>query len=91
VSQLLAAHEWYVAEFYWKRGEAMGTVLRLRTLLKQYPDTGFEQRALYLLGRAYMKVGRPQDAKKSFQTLVERFPKDAHAGDARRALGKLGS
>jgi outer membrane protein assembly factor BamD len=90
VSQLLAAHEWYVAEFYWKRNEPMGTVLRLRTLLKQYPDVGYDEKALFLLGRAYVKVGRKEDAKKSFETLVERYPRHGLADDARRELASLG-
>jgi outer membrane protein assembly factor BamD len=90
VSKLLAAHEWYVADFYWKRGEAMGTVLRLRTLLKQYPDVGYDEKALYRLGQAYVKVGRKEDAKKSFETLVERYPKHNLSDDARRQLKGLG-
>ena len=91
VGQLLAAHEWYVATFYWKRGQAMGTVLRLRTLLKQYPDVGYDEEALFLLGRAYAKTGRKEDAKKSFQTLVDRYPKHRRAGDARHELASLGT
>jgi outer membrane protein assembly factor BamD len=90
VARLLAEHEWYVAKFYWKRGQAMGTVLRLRALLKQYPDVGYDEEALYLLGQAYLKVGRKEDAKKSFETLLERFPKHGHADDARAQLKGLG-
>lgn len=90
VSKLLAEHEWYVANFYWKRKQPMGTVLRLRTLLKQYPDVGYDEQALFLLGEAYLKVGRKEDAKKSFETLVSRFPKHDLAGDARGKLKELG-
>jgi outer membrane protein assembly factor BamD len=90
VSRLLAEHEWYVAKFYWKREQPMGTVLRLRTLLKQYPDAGYEEEALYLLGQAYLKVGRKEDAKKSFETLVTRYPKHSKADDARAHLKGLG-
>lgn len=90
VARLLANHEWYVAEYYWKRDQPMGTVLRLRTLLKQYPDVGYDEEALFLLGQAYLKVGRKEDAKKSFQALVERFPKHNLAGDARSRLKDLG-
>jgi len=89
VAHLLAAHEWYVANFYWKRGAAMGTVLRLRTLLKQYPKVGYDEEALYLLGRAYVKVGRPDDARKAFQTLIDTYPKHPLASDARKALSSL--
>jgi outer membrane protein assembly factor BamD len=90
VERLLAAHEWYVAEFYWKRGEAMGTVLRLRTLLKLYPAVGYDEKALFLLGRAYVKVGRKEDAKKSFQALIKDHPKHDLADDAKKQLAELG-
>jgi len=88
-AKALASHEWYVAQFYWKRDRPMGTVLRLRTLLKRYPHVGYDEEALWLLGRAYLKVGRPKDAKTTFQTLVSKYPKHARAGDARGELAKL--
>jgi outer membrane protein assembly factor BamD len=86
----LAAHEWYVAKFYWDRGRPMGTVLRLRTLLKRYPDTGYDPRAMWLLGRAYLKVGRPKDAQATFRTLVQKYPKSGEAGEAKGQLARLG-
>lgn len=86
----LAAHEWYVAEFYWKRDAPMGTVLRLRSLLKSYSGVGYDEEALWLLGLAYTKVGHNDDAKKSFQTLIERFPSHPRAGEARGKLAQLG-
>lgn len=87
----LAAHEWYVAKFYWDRNRPMGTVLRLRSLLTRYPDAGYDEDALWLLGKAYLKVGRPTDARKTWQTLVEKFPKGKRAGAARDALARLRS
>jgi outer membrane protein assembly factor BamD len=90
-AHLLAAHEWYVADFYWKRDQPMGTVLRLRGLLKNYPDVGYDEEALWLLGQAYERIGHKDDAKKSFETLMERFPKNAHAGEARGKIEHLGS
>jgi outer membrane protein assembly factor BamD len=90
VAHLLASHEWYVAEFYWNRGSPMGTVLRLRTLLKKYSGAGYDEDALMLLGRAYVRVGHKDDAKKSFEKLIELYPKSQQAEQARRALASLG-
>jgi outer membrane protein assembly factor BamD len=89
-AHLLAAHEFYVAEFYWKREQPMGTVLRLRNLLKNYPGVGYDESALYLLGRAYVKIGKKDDAKKSLQTFIERFPKSDKANDAKQMMSGLG-
>jgi outer membrane protein assembly factor BamD len=90
VAHLLAAHEWYVAEFYWKRGAPMGTVIRLRALLKNYSGAGYDEEALWLLGRAYEQVGHKDDAKKSFQKLIELYPKSQQADEARHELASLG-
>ncbi len=87
----LAAHEWYVAEFYWKRGKAMATVLRLRTLLDRYPRAGYDEEARWLLGRAYLAVDRPADAKKQFHELIEKHAAHPRAAAARRALQSLGA
>jgi outer membrane protein assembly factor BamD len=91
VAHLLAEHEWYVATFYWKRDKPMGTVIRLRTLLKKYDGTGFDQDALLLLGRAYERIGgHTEDAKKSYHTLIDLYPTSEQAADARRDLARLG-
>jgi len=89
-AHLLAAHEWYVAQFYWKKDHPMGTVLRLRALLKNYPGAGFDVDALYLLGQAYVKIGKKDDAKKSLQTLIDRYPTSEKAGDAKQLIAGLG-
>jgi outer membrane protein assembly factor BamD len=90
VAHLLASHEWYVADFYWKRGQPMGTILRLRALLKNYSGAGFDEAALFLLGQAYVRTGHKDDAKKSFETLIERFPQSPRAGEARQQIATLG-
>ena len=54
VGKRLADHEWYVARYYWQRDKPMGTVLRLRRLLERYRGVGYDDEALWLLGRAYV-------------------------------------
>jgi outer membrane protein assembly factor BamD len=85
----LARHEWYVARFYWDRGKPMGTVLRLRRITERYPGVGFDEEALWLLGRAYVKVDMPDRARKTWQKLIEQFPSHGRAKDARSAIRKL--
>jgi len=89
VGKRLAAHEWYVARFYWDRGKPMGTVLRLRRLLENYPGTGRDVDALWLLGKAYAKVGMPDRARATWSDLVTRFPQSDKAGDAKAAIARL--
>lgn len=89
VGKKLADHEWYVAQYYWKRDKPMGTVLRLRRLLERYRGVGYDEDALWLLGRAYIAVSMPDRARTTWQELVTKFPKSPRAGEARVALAKL--
>ncbi len=91
VNRRLARHEWYVANFYWHRGKPMGTVLRLRRLLDRYSGTGFDGDALWLLGKAYVKVKMPQRARGVWEKLVKEHPTHERAKDAQRALRNLSS
>jgi outer membrane protein assembly factor BamD len=89
VGKRMAGHEWYVARFYWDRGKPMGTVIRLRRLLERYRGVGYDEDALWLLGRAYVAVAMPDRAKGAWSELVDKYPRSAHADDARAALSSL--
>lgn len=89
VGKKLADHEWYVANYYWRNDKPMGTVLRLRRLLERYRGVGYDQDALWLLGRAYIAVDMPDRARLAWQELVTKYPKSDQAGEARTALAGL--
>jgi len=89
VHRRLAQHEWYVARYYWERGQPMGTVLRLRRLLSLYPGVGYDGDALWLLGNAYVKVKMPDRARDVWERLVKEHPRHRRAGEAQRALSGL--
>jgi len=89
VARRLADHEWYVATYYWDRDKPMGTVLRLRRLLERYRGVGYDERALWLLGRAYAKVDMADRARTAWTELVAKYPQSGEAGKAKGALAKL--
>ena len=89
INDRLASHEMYVARFYWERGKPMGTVLRLRRLLKQHRGTRHDAPAMYLLGRAYVAVDMRDRAKETWAEYVKTFPNHSQVSKARSALGKL--
>ncbi|HUJ61388.1 MAG TPA: outer membrane protein assembly factor BamD [Kofleriaceae bacterium] len=89
VGKRLADHEWYVAQYYWKNGKPMGTVLRLRRLLERYRGVGYDEEALWLLGKAYMAVDMPDRARLTWQDLVQHFPQSPRAAQARGQLGGI--
>jgi hypothetical protein len=67
----------------------MGTVFRLRRLLERYRGVGYDEEALWLLGRAYVAVALPDRARVTWSELVDKFPKSTRAGDARSALAGM--
>ncbi len=89
VGKRLADHEWYVARYYWDRGKPMGTVIRLRRLLERYRGVGYDEEALWLLGRAYVAVAMPDRARGVWSELVDKYPKGSRADDAKSALSGL--
>lgn len=89
INRRLAEHEMYVARFYWSRDQPMGTVLRLRRLLDKHGGVGYDGEALFLLGRAYIKIDEPARARKAWERLVKEYPNDSRADDARDELSKL--
>ncbi len=89
VGKRLADHEWYVARYYWDKGKWMGTVLRLRRLLERHPGVGYDVDALWLLGRAYVKVDMPDRARETWNQLVTKHPTSGKAAEARDAIAQL--
>ncbi len=85
----LARHEWYVANFYWDRGEPMGTVIRLRRLLERHAETELDGDALWLLGRAYVEVEMHDRARRTWQRLVDEHPDHDKVTAAQEELASL--
>jgi outer membrane protein assembly factor BamD len=90
VVKLLAQHELSVARFYLKRGVPQAAIGRLRTLLGAYEGSALEPEAMLLLGRTYVEVRDRDQARRTFETLLDRHPESDEAKPARRHLRKLG-
>jgi outer membrane protein assembly factor BamD len=83
----LAEHELYVASFYARRERWKAVVQRLEGLLKNYPGTSVEEKALFDLHEAYVKLNQPEQAKQTLQRVIERLPGTPAAERARRMMG----
>ena len=87
--RLLAAHEMYVARFYLRGDHPVAAIGRLRTLITTYPTSGYEPEALLLLGETYLDLRDPEQAKRAFQEIAQRYPKSKFLPDAKRHLAQL--
>ena len=82
----LADHELYVARFYLERDKPRATIMRLESLLKQYPDAGVDPEVMLLLGQTYMKMEERTKAKDTFASLIRTYPNDIHSAKAKLYL-----
>jgi len=90
--ELLAAHERYVAEFYWKREQWRGAAGRFMTLADTYGDLRggtVRGESLWRAAQAYGNAKDPARERKALQRLVQEAPQNAHRKDAEALLQKL--
>jgi outer membrane protein assembly factor BamD len=88
----LAAHERYVADFYFKRSAWKGAANRYLVLADQFGDLdGGKQRgeALWRAGLAYQNLGDGLHEKEVLTRLVQEAPGDPHRRDADQRLSQL--
>jgi outer membrane protein assembly factor BamD len=85
----LAEHEWYVAEFYFKRKRWAGAVGRYETLVDKFPGTRREPLALLKLAQAAIAQGEKHRARTALQKLIVKHPQDPLRPEAEKRLAEL--
>ncbi|AKQ68083.1 Competence protein ComL precursor [Myxococcus hansupus] len=83
----LASHEMYAADFYESRERWKAVVQRLEGLLRRYPGTEYEERALFNLHAAYLKLNETEKAQDTLRQVLRRLPGTPAAERAQRMLG----
>jgi len=88
----LAAHDRYVADFYWKRNAWKGAAGRFLSLADTYGDLDggrLRGEALWRAGEAYRNLGDKGSERKTLQRLVQEAPRNEHRGEAEARLRTL--
>jgi outer membrane protein assembly factor BamD len=88
----LAAHDRYVADFYWKRNAWKGAAGRFLSLADTYGDLNggrLRGEALWRAGEAYRNLGDKGSERKALQRLVQEAPRDEHRAEAEARLRSL--
>ena len=70
----LADKELYIGTFYFHRGSYGAAIKRFESILKEYPGSGNEDRALYYLGESLWELEQKTAAKTAFERLISQFP-----------------
>lgn len=84
----LAAHEFYIGNFYFKERKYQAAVARLEGLLQSFPDHDGQDKTLYLLGKCYLELHQPEKAREVFQKIVDGYPKSSYFKEAKGILDR---
>jgi len=82
-------YEFYIGNFYFKKGSYTAAVSRFEDLIKRYPKSPWEADALYHLGLSYIELGNIEKAKDCLTRLTKQYPHYRYRKDAERTLSKL--
>lgn len=85
----LAEKEYYIADFYLKREHYSAAERRLKVILRQYRNLGFDEKALFYLGFCYYQLKNKDKAKRVFTRLTEKFPQSSFTDEAKKILKDL--
>jgi outer membrane protein assembly factor BamD len=87
--RILAEYEYYVGNFYFKKGSYEAAVSRFNGLLKDYPESGKVSEVLYYLGLSYENLGLRDKALSSLNQLIEKFPTVEFSREARKTIASF--
>ncbi len=88
-SRRIAEYESYVADFYFQRKHYISASYRYNALLQDFPNSGFEEEALFRLGVSYSNVRMFENAKDSFRRLIAKYPSSSYRSDSEGFLKNL--
>ena len=82
----LAAHEFLIGQFYYKRKRYLAAADRFRVVLDRFPAYSGTEETLYLLGSCLMNTANPDEARLYLERLVQEFPQGKFHAEARKLL-----
>lgn len=79
----LTDHELYVARFYLDNNKPYSAIGRLEGVIKDFPASQREPEIMLLLGKTYLKMEKPTEARATFVKLSTQHPDDFRAEKAK--------
>ena len=79
----LAENEFYIGDFYYRKGNFKAAAERFEALIRAYPEFKAMDKVFFFLGKAYMEAGEKDKGKANLKKLLEGYPDSEFAGDAR--------
>lgn len=85
----IAEYENYVADFYFRRRHFLSASYRYAALLKDFPEMGYDEEALYRLGESYYRIRMYGNSRDALKRLLKKFPESSLKGEALALLEEL--
>ena len=82
----LADHEFYIGNFYYKKGKLKAASARFQGLIEKFPKMPEEDKTLFLLGKSYLELDQWEKAIDAFTRIMNEYPKSPYAIDAKSFL-----
>ncbi len=86
---VLAEHEFYVGQFYYKKGSYNAAAGRFKVLIQKYPHSKKGAEALYYLGLSYKEIGETEKSLNALNTLIDKYPTIKLARDAKKLIAAI--
>lgn len=74
VRRRMAEHELYVADFYRRTGKYRAAAGRYELVLRDFPDSGLADQALFRLGECYGRLREQEKADRFYEQLRREYP-----------------
>ena len=85
----LAEYRRYVADFYFRRRHFLSASYRYAALLQDFPNLGYDEEALFRLGKSYFEIKMFGNARSALDELVKKYPDSQFKGQSISLLKKL--
>ncbi|MBI2981624.1 MAG: outer membrane protein assembly factor BamD [Deltaproteobacteria bacterium] len=82
----LAGRVFYIGRHYYRAAEYRAAIPRFEEILYQYPYLGYDEEALYLLGRSYLKLGNKEKCRDILAAFDKHYPKSRYRKKLARRL-----
>lgn len=79
----LIEHEFYIGNYYYKKGKLEAAAQRFEGILKMFPGRNDEDKTLFFLGKSYIELGRYDLAREKFKRILDEYPNSVYYKEAK--------
>lgn len=86
---VLAEREIYIGDYYYGKNNYKASSERYKTVLEQYPQSRYYDKALYLLGKSYYDMNENELARTALNRVINEFPDSKYKSDATELASRI--